>query len=313
MNDRLIFLLRTALQQHATDLHFSVRDQELVIEMRCGQKMKLLESCPEDLNLFRYLEYLADLDISDHLRPQTGRFDLEVDGTVLALRFAVMQSLRVTSGVLRILNGRMDWLLKDLCRDRRQTELLKKALQQRSGLILISGPTGSGKTTTLYAMLNELKGLKIFTLEDPIEIYSEDYVQIQINERQHLSYDEGISQLLRHDPDVIMIGEVRDSTAAAMALRCALSGHLVLTSIHASSAVLALSRMKELGANGTDLMDTLVCVSNQRLVTLKNQKGKMCVYEVLQKSDLAVLRKDGCVPESFITLDERMEIGRAHV
>ena len=92
MNDRLIFLLRTALQQHATDLHFSVRDQELVIEMRCGQKMKLLESRPEDLNLFRYLEYLADLDISDHLRPQTGRFDLEVDGTVLALRFAVMQS-----------------------------------------------------------------------------------------------------------------------------------------------------------------------------------------------------------------------------
>ena len=176
---------------------------------------------------------------------------------------------------------------------------------QKSNILMI-GPTGSGKTTTLYAMLNELSPAKIFTLEDPIEIYSDRFIQIQINERQHLGYDEGISQLLRHDPDVIMIGEIREPVAAAMALRCALTGHLVLTSIHASSAQSAITRMIELGVSETQLMEMLAGVSCQRLVSLKNQKGRMCVYEVLLPDQLAQLRQ-GQAPDNFIPLPQRLD------
>ena len=307
MDDRLLELLRMALSQHATDIHFVVRGSSVTLQLRCGQKIRQLDSDARDMALFRYLQYLADLELSDRSRPQTGRFEMDVDGKRLALRFALMHSLLVTSGVLRILNGRLDWTLKDCCSQKVQTEPLKKALRQKSGLILLSGPTGSGKTTTLYAMLNELKGASIFTLEDPIEIHSEAYVQIQINEKQHLGYDEGISQLLRHDPDVIMIGEIRDSVAAAMALRCALTGHLVLSSIHAASAINAIERMCELGVSRTVLMEMLVCVSCQRLITLKNQKGKMCVYEVLQPPHLERIRQGQPPGEGFVSLAERME------
>ena len=293
MEERLLALLRMALKQHATDLHFSIRNETVTLQMRCGLQIKDIETEPQDLKLFRYLQYRANLELSDRSRPQTGRFEIDVDGKILALRFAVMHSLMLTSGVLRILN-------------KKQTDLLKQVLKRRSGLFLVSGPTGSGKTTTLYAMLNELSPAKIFTLEDPIEIYSDRFIQIQINERQHLGYDEGISQLLRHDPDVIMIGEIREPVAAAMALRCALTGHLVLTSIHASSAQSAITRMIELGVSETQLMEMLAGVSCQRLVSLKNQKGRMCVYEVLLPDQLAQLRQ-GQLPDNFIPLPQRLD------
>ena len=306
MEERLLALLRMALKQHATDLHFSIRNETVTLQMRRGLQIKDIETEPQDLKLFRYLQYRANLELSDRSRPQTGRFEIDVDGKILALRFAVMHSLMLTSGVLRILNGTLDWMLTDCCPDKKQTDLLKQVLKRRSGLFLVSGPTGSGKTTTLYAMLNELSPAKIFTLEDPIEIYSDRFIQIQINERQHLGYDEGISQLLRHDPDVIMIGEIREPVAAAMALRCALTGHLVLTSIHASSAQSAITRMIELGVSETQLMEMLAGVSCQRLVSLKNQKGRMCVYEVLLPDQLAQLRQ-GQLPDNFIPLPQRLD------
>ena len=306
MEERLLELLRMALQCKATDLHFSLRDQQLRIQMRSGGEMIDIETEQKDLNLFRYLQYQADLDLSDHLHPQTGRFEMDVDGKVLALRFALMYSLRMVSGVLRILNGVMNWTLQDCCRDREQVRLLQQMLLCRNGLFLISGPTGSGKTTTLYAMLNELVPLKIFTLEDPIEIYCDHFVQLQINPQQNLTYSQGIAQLLRHDPDVIMIGEIRDSEAAAMAVRCALTGHLVFSTIHASGIMGAYNRMIELGVNEGTLKEVLAGISCQRLVTLKNQKGRMCVYEVAQQQQIRQLAEEGHT-ENFISLSQRLD------
>ena len=306
MEERLLELLRMALQQHATDLHFTLRDQQLEIQMRCGLDMKEVETDREDLRLFRYLQYQADLDLSDHVHPQTGRFEMEVDGRILALRFALMYSLRMISGVLRILNGSSQWTLQDCCPDKSQIQALRKVLNQRSGLFLVSGPTGSGKTTTLYAMLNELVPLKIFTLEDPIEVYCDHFVQLQINPAQDLSYAQGIAQLLRHDPDVIMIGEIRDREAATMAVRCALTGHLVFSTIHASSVLMAYRRMVELGVDDKALNEVLQGISCQRLLTLKNRKERMCVYEVADRKQITALAENREVPD-FIPLSERLD------
>ncbi|WP_448911188.1 ATPase, T2SS/T4P/T4SS family, partial [Holdemania massiliensis] len=126
MEERLLALLRMAINQHATDLHFSIRNETVTLQMRCGIQIKDIENEPQDLKLFRYLQYRANLELSDRSRPQTGRFEMEVDGKMLALRFAVMHSLMLTSGVLRILNGTLNWTLAECCSDKKQTDLLKK-------------------------------------------------------------------------------------------------------------------------------------------------------------------------------------------
>lgn len=135
---------------------------------------------------------------------------------------------------------------------------------------MFSGPTGSGKTTTLYTLLNAVQNKKIFTLEDPVEVVNEKYVQIQINEKQHMSYADGIKQLMRHDPDIIMIGEIRDETAAKMAVRCALTGHLVVSTIHSFSCVSTILRMLDLGVEKYQLKDVLKGISSQRLFEKTN-------------------------------------------
>ncbi len=171
---------------------------------------------------------------------------------------------------------------------------------------MFSGPTGSGKTTTLYTILNETKGKKIFTLEDPVEVYHENYVQIQINDHQHLSYDEGIKQLMRHDPDIIMIGEIRDSQAALMAVRSALTGHLVVTSLHSQNCMSAIDRLLDLGVNMYQLKDVLIGVSNQRLFNLG--AGKRCgVYEYMNRKEVAYALEHRQVSETFISLQQQLQ------
>ena len=176
----------------------------------------------------------------------------------------------------------------------------------RNGLYVLSGPTGSGKTTTLYTILNEVSGKKIFTLEDPIEVLSEKYVQLAVNDRRHLSYADGIRQLMRHDPDIVMIGEIRDSIAAEMAVRCALTGHLVLTSIHSGSCVSAINRLIDLGVSEPQLSDILCGISNQRLYDTADN-GKIGVYEIMDRKEVEYYFKNHCTSSSFTPLQRKIE------
>ena len=287
MEELLKDFLRTALKYGATDIHFSVDAQgKLEVEMRISGKMYRLPQKAADERFFRFLLYRADMDVSAAALPQTGSFEINVDGKPVALRFALVSGYHLKSGVLRILSSTGSLSVSDLSMNAVQVNYLKSITGHRSGLYLFSGPTGSGKTTTMYTILNETAGRKIYTLEDPVEVYSEKYVQLQVNSQAHLSFAEGIRQLMRHDPDIIMIGEIRDSEAAQMAVRCALTGHLVVTSIHASDCTGAVHRMLDLGVHEYQLSDVLGGITSQRLYDRKDQPGRICVYEVMDREEV---------------------------
>lgn len=305
MEQRLNQLLRLALKYNVTDIHFSYEPEHCVIEMRQGGTMKRIHEKKEDARFFRYLLYRANLNLSTILRPQTGRFTQVIDGTRLDLRFSVITSLSFMSGVLRILNNHPPLTTSLLSANPKHIPWFQTICQHRSGFYVFSGPTGSGKTTTLYTILNEVEGKKIYTLEDPIEVYSNRYVQLAINDAQHLSYSEGIKQLMRHDPDIVMIGEIRDEEAAKMAVRCALTGHLVLTSIHSSSCLNAIHRLLDLGVNEMELSDILYGISNQRLYETKDRQ-KIGVYEIMNRKEVSTYFKTHQTSERFSSLEEEI-------
>jgi len=309
MEERLIECLKIAMEFHVTDIHFHLKTypkESLSIEMKIEQDVRQMVPKDDDIRLFRYLMYKANLDLSDIHHPQTGRFEMEIEGQPVSLRFALVSSYHNTSGVLRILNQHSSLHIEDLTVDYDTSLWLRNITKHTSGLFVFSGPTGSGKTTTLYTILNETKGKKIFTLEDPVEVYHENYVQIQINDHQHLSYEEGIKQLMRHDPDIIMIGEIRDSQAALMAVRSALTGHLVVTSLHSQNCMSAIDRLLDLGVDMYQLKDVLIGISNQRLFNLG--AGKRCgVYEYMNRKEVAYALEHRRVSETFVSLQKQLQ------
>ncbi len=306
MKARLIHILSLALKHHVTDIHLNLSEDGCSIEMRVAGKIRRVRTKPDDEHFFHYLMYRANLDLSSALEPQTGRFEESVGGKTLALRFAVVSSYRVTSGVLRILNNHEDLTVSQLSADPAQAEWLSGICTHRSGLYVFSGPTGSGKTTTLYTILNEVHGKKIFTLEDPIEVLSGKYVQLAVNDKRHLSYADGIRQLMRHDPDIVMIGEIRDSIAAEMAVRCALTGHLALTSIHSGSCVSAINRMIDLGVNEFQLSDTLAGIANQRLYDTADGQ-KIGVYEIMDRKEVNYYFQNHSTSTAFVPLSHKLQ------
>lgn len=278
-----------ASQKHqATDIHFTISKDVELCEMR-GMKGFVTFQCNKIKELYQYLKYSANLNLTVNSLPQSGTFSLLIQEKVYYFRFSSLSTFQTQTGVLRILNNHAPILLENCSKKKKQNQQFKRWCSMRSGLIVMSGPTTSGKSTTVHAMLENIaskKKLKIITLEDPIEIVSKNYLQLQINEKVGFTYEEGIKQLMRHDPDVIMIGEIRDSKCAKMVYRAALSGHLVFTTLHAKSACEAIKRLNELGLDNSMLSETLSGIVNQRLYSNKNRKERLCIYEILQGKHL---------------------------
>lgn len=290
MKTHLIQLIQFALQNQATDLHFLYQNDQLSVKLRGMHGMEEIHSAMIDHKLFHYLKYIANLDLGKNDEPQSGSFTLKIHHKDYYFRFSVLASLHLQTGVLRILNNHTHLTLKDMVLSQKQYAAFCRFTKLKSGLILLSGPTGSGKTTTLHAILDAIAQdgkRKIMTLEDPIEIVNERLIQLHVSEHGTLTYEEGIRQLMRHDPDVIMIGEIRDPYTAKMAYRCALTGHLVLSSIHAKSTLETIKRMEELGVTRQDLKDTLFAACTQRLFTRKDkERERICIYEILEGTQL---------------------------
>lgn len=308
MEERLIALLRLAMMYKATDIHFYMVYQEVRIQMRIDGDLRDVRSKYEDYKLIRYLQYLANLDVGNLSIPQTGQFETEVDNTLLSLRFAVINNLNYTNGVLRILNQNIRVNANNLSHLVSQNRYFQQLLRKDCGLIIFSGPTGSGKTTTLYSLLKSVKNKKIYTIEDPIEVYNDDLIQVEVNEAAGIDYASGIAQILRHDPDIIMIGEIRDEKAAKMAVVAANTGHLVLTTLHASRASSCMSRMVELGVNEDHLYENLLCVSNQRMLIDKNTKEKVVLYEIMDRKEIEYYRSKKMNSMAFDNIE--MQVAR---
>ncbi len=295
MEQRLMELIMLALENHATDIHFTLKQQKVMIELRINKQLFSVKPKIDDDRFYRYLMYRANLDLALRSLPQTGHFNIMFKDQKIALRFACLNSQDISCGVLRLLNNHEKLMIGDLCKDRYIISCFNQICQLSTGLIIFSGPTSSGKTTTLYTILQHIKHKKIYTLEDPIEVYDDHYVQLQINEANNFNYAQGIKQLMRHDPDIIMIGEIRDDLAAKMAIRCALTGHLVFTTIHAANCLLAIERMLELGVLRLQLKDCLSYVFNQRLI--QSYDSYTGIYEVLTPKEVDYFFKYEQLPE----------------
>ena len=201
--------------------------------------------------------------------------------------------------------------LEDLSLDSKQTASFLNWTKTRSGLIVLSGPTGSGKTTTLHAILKRIaqeNRLHVVSLEDPIEIFDDSYLQLQINEAGGFTYEEGIKELLRHDPDVIMIGEIRDPSTARMLLRCALSGHLIFTTIHAKCCSEAIKRLLEFGLRREELYHTLSAVCAQRLYKKKGTQERVCIYEILEQNELDAYFREEQLPQQHRDIFQEIQL-----
>ena len=234
---------------------------------------------------------------------------MEVDGNLLSLRFAVINKVNYTNGVLRILNSKIRVDADNLSSLNLQNRYFQSLLKRNCGLILFSGPTGSGKTTTLYSLLKSVHNRKIYSIEDPIEVYHDNLIQLSVNEAMGFDYAEGVKQILRHDPDIIMIGEIRDEKAARMAVVAANTGHLVLSTIHTSRASSCISRMVELGVNEDHLYENLLCVSNQRMMVNANTHEKIVLYEIMDAGEISYFREYGKNSPDFMSIDVQVRKG----
>jgi type II secretory ATPase GspE/PulE/Tfp pilus assembly ATPase PilB-like protein len=222
------------------------------------------------------VKVMAELDIAEKRIPQDGRFKLRLPGKTIDFRVSIMPSVHGEDAVIRILDKES---ISEQFHELRldilgfpDTELrrFRKYIAEPYGMVLVTGPTGSGKTTTLYAALSEIKTIedKIITIEDPVEYQLRGITQIPINEKKGLTFARGLRSILRHDPDKIMVGEIRDNETAQIAINSALTGHLVFTTVHANNVVDVLGRFLNMGVEPYQFVSALNCVLAQRLVRL---------------------------------------------
>lgn len=290
MDELFEMIFYHAVCKKVTDIHLKL-DKKLSIEFRIfGQLIHY-----DDLNneegskLMNYLKYRSFINVNYRLVPQTGAFHYFINDHIYYLRLSYLPGLHFESMVIRILNNHNKITLNELSQIKEFTDFLKNICIIKSGLFLVSGATGSGKSTTLYAMLDRLidmGGRNIVTLEDPIEMEKEHCLQIEMNEFIGIDYVGSLRQILRHDPDVIMIGEIRDEKTAKLAITAALTGHLVLSTIHASNALLVIKRLINLGIDKDDLEDVLIGIVSQKMKYDLELKKALILPEMLNRKEI---------------------------
>jgi type IV pilus assembly protein PilB len=269
----------TALQRRASDIHIETQDDAVVVKYRIDGVLQAAMR-PIDKRfagpIISRIKVMAELDIAEKRVPQDGRFKLRMRGKTIDFRVSIMPSAHGEDAVIRILDKEsISEQFKELRLDilgfpDEELRRFRKYIREPYGMVLVTGPTGSGKTTTLYAALSEIKSIedKIITIEDPVEYQLSGIVQIPINEKKGLTFARGLRSILRHDPDKIMVGEIRDAETAQIAINSALTGHLVFTTVHANNVLDVLGRFLNMGVEAYQFVAALNCVLAQRLVRM---------------------------------------------
>jgi type IV pilus assembly protein PilB len=272
--DSIVF---NAIQRRASDIHIETRDNEVVVKYRIdGVLYEALDPIDKrhHSTIISRIKVMSELDIAEKRVPQDGRFKLRLTGRSIDFRVSIIPSAHGEDCVIRILDKEsMNSEFKNLRLDVLgfDDEMLvkfRKFIKEPYGMVLVTGPTGSGKTTTLYAALSEIQSSedKIITIEDPVEYQLRGIMQIPVNEKKGLTFARGLRSILRHDPDKIMIGEIRDEETAAIAVQSALTGHLVFTTVHANNVVDVIGRFLNMKVDLYNFVSALNCVLAQRLV-----------------------------------------------
>src|SRR5438045_5976146 len=292
----------TAIQRRASDIHIETGDAAVHVKYRIdGVLQEAMKPIAKQFHspIISRIKVMAELDIAEKRVPQDGRFKLKVPGKTIDFRVSIMPSVHGEDAVVRILDKESiseqftELRLDILGFPADELRRFRKYIREPYGMVLVTGPTGSGKTTTLYAALSEIRTIedKVVTIEDPVEYQLKGITQIPINEKKGLTFARGLRSILRHDPDKIMVGEIRDPETAQIAIQSALTGHLVFTTVHANNVVDVLGRFLNMGVEPYQFVSALNCVLAQRLV---RRLCPHCKEEVTYSRD--ALLESGLLP-----------------
>jgi type IV pilus assembly protein PilB len=270
-------IIFTALERRASDIHIEARDTEVAVKYRIdGVLQHAMQPIAKEWHstVLSRIKVLSDLDIAERRVPQDGRFRVKYKGRFIDLRVSIMPASHGEDAVLRVLDKEtLSEKFQSLSLDvvgfsELEVKRFRRYIQEPYGMVLVTGPTGSGKTTTLYAAINEIKTDedKIVTIEDPVEYQLKGITQIPVNEKKGLTFARGLRSILRHDPDKIMVGEIRDQETAQIAIQSALTGHLVFTTVHANNVTDVIGRFINMGVEPYNFVSALNCIMAQRLV-----------------------------------------------
>jgi type IV pilus assembly protein PilB len=298
--DTVIF---TSLERRASDIHIEARDMEVVVKYRIdGVLIYAMPPISKEWHstILSRIKVMSELDIAERRVPQDGRFRVRYKGRFVDFRVSIMPSIHGEDAVLRVLDKETlsekfhNLSLEVVGFSDEDLRKFRRYIREPYGMVLVTGPTGSGKTTTLYAAINEIKSDedKIITIEDPVEYQVRGITQIPVNEKKGLTFARGLRSILRHDPDKIMVGEIRDEETAQIAIQSALTGHLVFTTVHANNVTDVIGRFINMGVEPYNFVSSLNCIMAQRLVRVVCNSCKKSVHYPAD-----VLRAAGLDPE----------------
>ncbi|MDX6411724.1 MAG: type pilus assembly protein PilB [Gaiellaceae bacterium] len=303
-------MISRAIEEGASDVHFEPQAKHLLVRARVDGVMRRLGVVPKAMQLAvtSRLKIMGELDIADKRSPQDGRVSIRIGGQPMDLRIAVLPTTYGEQTVLRILqqraHGRLG--LTELGMNPDAREAFTRAIRQPYGAVLACGPTGSGKTTTLYAALDYLNDAErvLMTIEDPVENQIEGVNQIEVTPKSGLTFGRGLRTILRSDPDVMLVGEIRDEETARIAVQAAMTGHVVLTTLHAHNAAASIARLKDMGVEPSLLATSINCIVAQRLArrlclacreAYQPESGELRELGLEHGHGLTVYRAKGCV------------------
>ena len=283
-------ILMKAVKQQATDIHFYPTKEFVHVYFRIHGERVLQNKIPiqQYRLLLAYYKFTAGMDIGEIRKPQSGTIGYEHSHMKYSLRLSTLPHRTSESLAIRLLPLEEQMQLADLFLYQNQLKDVLKWLNKKSGLILLTGPTGVGKSTTLYALLKELlqkDSYQIITLEDPIEKEVPSLLQMQINEKAGVTYESSLKAVLRHDPDALMIGEIREQSVAKLAFEAALTGHLVFSTLHAKDAIGTVHRLLDMNFTKEEINQTLIAVASLQLVPVENEHGHVRRAAILELLD----------------------------
>lgn len=298
--DLFEMLLKYSIKKNASDLHFEAGEEDTLIRIRIdgslNKMMKIYKS--EYLRLISKVKALGNMDITEKRRPQDGKANIDIDNNTYDLRISTIPTIKGEKLVIRILYGdTFKYNMESLNLNKKQENKIKRIIGYKTGLVIVTGPTGSGKSSSLYTILMKIKDkdINITTIEDPVEVVIKGINQISLNPKADITFARGLRSILRQDPDVIMVGEIRDEETANIAIRASLTGHKVYTTIHTKSPQEVVYRLEDMGIKSYLIKDSIAGIISQRLIRVLCAKCKTSDKEIyLKDKKIKNYNKSGC-------------------